>query len=144
VISYVIKPRDIGLNARRRTSDHRGDRHRRVYRVGSWYWRASACPRGPAVPAAASAGLMPRRLCSSVSRACSVLGVCHASPPPSAGGGGRVGALLLSPLIKPGTVSTVNYNHYWLLRSIEDTFGLQHLDDAAMPQVGSFCPDVFG
>ena len=34
-------------------------------------------------------------------------------------GGGRVGALLLSPLIKPGTVSTVPYNHYSSLASWE-------------------------
>ena len=58
--------------------------------------------------------------------------------------GGRTGAVLLSPLIRPGTVSTVAYNHYSLLRSIEDIFGLPHLGDAAMPQVRSFGPDVFG
>ena len=34
-------------------------------------------------------------------------------------GGGRIGAVLLSPLIRPGTVSTVAHNHYSLLRSIE-------------------------
>ena len=59
-------------------------------------------------------------------------------------GGGRIGAVLLSPLIRPGTVSTVDYNHYSLLRTIEDIFGLPHLGDAAMPQVKSFGPDVFG
>jgi phosphatidylinositol-3-phosphatase len=59
-------------------------------------------------------------------------------------GGGRIGAVLLSPLIRPGTVSTVDYNHYSLLRSIEDIFGLPHLSDAAMPQVRSFGPDIFG
>jgi hypothetical protein len=59
-------------------------------------------------------------------------------------GGGRIGAVLLSPLIKPGTVSTVDYNHYSLLRTVEDIFGLPHLGDAAMPQVRSFGPDVFG
>ena len=59
-------------------------------------------------------------------------------------GGGRTGAVLLSPLIRPGTVSTVPYNHYSLLRTIEDIFGLPHLGDAAMPQVRSFGPDVFG
>jgi hypothetical protein len=59
-------------------------------------------------------------------------------------GGGRIGAVLLSPLIRPGTVSTVNYNHYSLLRTVEDIFGLPHLGDAAMPQVRSFGPDVFG
>jgi len=45
-------------------------------------------------------------------------------------GGGRIGAILLSPLIKPGTVSTVPYNHYSLPRTIEDIFGLPHLGDA--------------
>ena len=63
---------------------------------------------------------------------------------PGRRGGGRIGAVLLSPLIRPGTVSTVAYNHYSLLRSIEDIFGLPHLGDAAMPQVRSFGPDVFG
>lgn len=65
-------------------------------------------------------------------------------PGMSGPGGGKVGALLLSPFIKPGTVSTVDYNHYSMLRTIEDIFGLSHLGDAAMPQVRSFGPDVFG
>jgi hypothetical protein len=59
-------------------------------------------------------------------------------------GGGRTGAVLLSPLIRPGTVSAVQYNHYSLLRTIEDIFGLPHLGDAAMPQVRSFGADIFG
>jgi hypothetical protein len=42
-------------------------------------------------------------------------------------GGGRTGAVAISPFIKPGTVSTTDYNHYSSLRTIEDTFGLQHL-----------------
>jgi hypothetical protein len=59
-------------------------------------------------------------------------------------GGGRIGTVLLSPLVRPGTVSTLPYNHYSLLRTIEDIFGLPHLGDAAMPQVRSFGADVFG
>jgi hypothetical protein len=59
-------------------------------------------------------------------------------------GGGDVGAVLLSPFIKGGTVSTVDYNHYSALRTIEDIFGLSHLGDAAMPQVKAFGRDVFG
>lgn len=58
-------------------------------------------------------------------------------------GGGKVGAVLLSPFIRPGTVSTADYNHYSMLRTIEDIFGLSHLGDAAMPQVRSFGADVF-
>jgi hypothetical protein len=59
-------------------------------------------------------------------------------------GGGRIGAVLLSPLIRPGIVSTIPYNHYSLLRTIEDIFGLPHLGDGAMPQARSFGADVFG
>ena len=58
-------------------------------------------------------------------------------------GGGLVGLVALSPFIKPRTVSTVKYNHYSMLRTIEDIFGLSHLGDAAMPQVKSFGSDVF-
>jgi hypothetical protein len=58
-------------------------------------------------------------------------------------GGGRVGAVLLSPYIRPGTVSKVGYNHYSLLRSVEDLFGLRHLGDAQQPGVVSFGPDVY-
>jgi hypothetical protein len=52
-------------------------------------------------------------------------------------GGGSVGALLLSPLIKGGTSSQEPYNHYSLLRSIEDVFGLDHLGYAGLPSVKS-------
>jgi phosphatidylinositol-3-phosphatase len=75
------------------------------------------------------------------------LGPSHPSVPlpgKTGPGGGRIGAVLLSPLIRPGTVSTVPYNHYSLLRTIEDIFGLPYLGDAAMPQVRSFGADVFG
>jgi phosphatidylinositol-3-phosphatase len=58
-------------------------------------------------------------------------------------GGGRVGAVLLSKYIKPGTVSDKPYNHYSMLRSVEDLFGLKHIGDALMPQVHSFGPDVY-
>ena len=37
-------------------------------------------------------------------------------------GGGRIGAVVLSPFVKPGTVSTVAYNHYALLRDRRGDF----------------------
>ena len=58
-------------------------------------------------------------------------------------GGGRIGAVLLSRYIKPGTVSTVPYNHYSLLRSVEDIFGLEHLGYAAEADLRSLGADVF-
>jgi N-acetylated-alpha-linked acidic dipeptidase len=57
-------------------------------------------------------------------------------------GGGRIGAVMISPFIKPGTVASQPYNHYSLLRSIEDFFGLPHLGYAAGAQVRSLGPDV--
>jgi hypothetical protein len=58
-------------------------------------------------------------------------------------GGGRVGAVMLSPCIAPGTVSSASYNHYSLLRWVEDNFGLPHLAEAAPAAVGAFGADVF-
>ncbi len=53
-------------------------------------------------------------------------------------GGDRIGAVLLSPFLAPGTVSTVPFNHYSLLRTVEDIFGLDHLGYAAQPSQRSF------
>jgi phosphatidylinositol-3-phosphatase len=49
------------------------------------------------------------------------------NPGGSGPGGGTVGAVLLSPCISPGTTTQIAYNHYSLLRSVEDNFGLSHL-----------------
>lgn len=57
-------------------------------------------------------------------------------------GGGRVGAVLLSPFIKPGTVSATPYNHYALLASEERFFGLPRLGYAATT-TATFGSDVF-
>jgi len=67
------------------------------------------------------------------------------SPEPGVNGpgGGDIGAVLLSPCIAPGTVSTVPYNHYSMLRSVEDIFGLPHLGYAQLPGETSFGSDIF-
>jgi hypothetical protein len=67
------------------------------------------------------------------------------SPSPGIGGpgGGKTGAVLLSPCIRPGTVSSVSYNHYTMLRSVEDIFGLSHLGYAGLAGGQSFGPDIF-
>jgi hypothetical protein len=64
-------------------------------------------------------------------------------PGPLGTGGGQVGAVLLSPFIKPGTVSTQSYNHYSYLRSMEDIFGLVHLGYAAQNGLQPFGADIF-
>ncbi len=84
-------------------------------------------------------------------------------------GGGDTGTVLISPLIKPGTVSSTYYNHYSTLRTMEDLFltgqtctnpsnadtplaagtvcggldGQGHIGYAAQAGLASFGPDVF-
>jgi Phosphoesterase family/PASTA domain len=68
-------------------------------------------------------------------------------------GGGEEGNVLISPLIKPGTVSQVDYNHYSWLRTMEDMFNVKsaapgldgegHIGYAAQPGLAPFGPDVF-
>jgi len=58
-------------------------------------------------------------------------------------GGGRVGAVVLSRHTTPGTTSTVGYNHYSLLASIEDAFRLPHLGFAAQTGLPRFGRDVY-
>jgi phosphatidylinositol-3-phosphatase len=59
-------------------------------------------------------------------------------------GGGQIATVLISPFIKPGTRSAQEYNHYSLLRSMEDIFGLEHLALANESGLASFGADVFG
>jgi hypothetical protein len=58
-------------------------------------------------------------------------------------GGGRTGTVLISPYIKAGSVNNTPYNHYSLLRSNEDLFGLDHLGYAANAGLKPFGDDVF-
>ncbi len=62
------------------------------------------------------------------------------SPP----GGGKVGLLLLSKYVKPGTLNVSGeYNHYALLRSIENLFGLQPLGYAGATGLLAFDSSVY-
>lgn len=58
-------------------------------------------------------------------------------------GGGRVGALVLSKWTAGGTWSTTPYNHYSLLASIEDIFGLPYLGYAGTAGLDRFGLDVY-
>ncbi len=79
-------------------------------------------------------------------------------------GGGDTGSVLISPFIRPGTVSNVFYNHYSWLRTMEDIFdvkaghdysplpagtvsggldGQGHLGFAAQPGLRPFGRDIF-
>jgi hypothetical protein len=56
----------------------------------------------------------------------------NAAGPSPGEGGGKVGAVLISPFIKAGTVDKTPYNHYSFLRTTEDLFGLAHLGYAGV------------
>jgi hypothetical protein len=75
---------------------------------------------------------------------CYERGLPGAPPPGRFGtGGGRIGAVLLSPFIAPGTLASTPYNHYSLLRTVEDFFELPHLGYAGAPQLQTLGNDVF-
>jgi hypothetical protein len=46
-------------------------------------------------------------------------------------GGGDTGSVLISPFITPGTSSTVEYNHYSWLRTVEDLFDVSNCSGTA-------------
>jgi hypothetical protein len=58
-------------------------------------------------------------------------------------GGGRTGAVLISRFIKPGSVNHTPYNHYSLLRSMEDMYGVPYLGYAGRAGLKGFARDVF-
>jgi Phosphoesterase family len=68
-------------------------------------------------------------------------------------GGGDTGSVLISPYIRPGSVSTAFYNHYSWLRTMEDLFSVRwaspgldgrgHIGYAAQPGLAPFGSDVF-
>ena len=57
-------------------------------------------------------------------------------------GGGRVGAVLVSPCIRPGTVDTTPYNHYSLLRSVERNWHLPFLGYAGQQGLAPLGPQA--
>jgi hypothetical protein len=63
--------------------------------------------------------------------------------PTPGSGGGRTGAVALSPFIRHGTVTQTAYNHFSTLRTVETLFGLPYLGYAGSPDPGAFGHDVF-
>ena len=76
---------------------------------------------------------------------CGEQGLSGANTPPGmqGPGGGRIGAVLISPFIKPGTTSRASYNHYSLLRSVAGFFNVEPLGFAAEEKLRPFGADVF-
>jgi phosphatidylinositol-3-phosphatase len=69
-------------------------------------------------------------------------GPASAEPGKKGPGGGIVGAVVLSPFVRPGTVTRADYNDYSLLATVEDIFGLGRLGEAATV-TSTFGHDVF-
>ena len=67
-----------------------------------------------------------------------------AGPVKPTGGGGRVGLLLISPFVTPGTMNeTAYFNHYSLLLSIEELFELERLGYAGELALTAFDSTVY-
>ncbi len=66
-----------------------------------------------------------------------------AGPVKETGGGGRVGAVLISPFIEPGTTSETYFNHFSLLATIEELFSLEKIGYAAEPAITGFDESIF-
>jgi hypothetical protein len=75
---------------------------------------------------------------------------CDAPPSPNSAqpglngpGGGRVGALVISDHVAPGSTNPTPYNHYSLLCSHENVWKLDHLGFAGAPGLKCFGKDVY-
>jgi hypothetical protein len=106
-------------------------------------------PRIEASPAFRTDGLLIVTFDESDNPASDASACCGEGPSPNSPlpgitglGGGRVGAVLVSRWIKAGSFNDTPYNHYALLASLEDLFGLPHLGYAATVPY-RFARDVF-
>ena len=69
-------------------------------------------------------------------------GPAAAEPGINGPGGGITGAVVLSPFVRPSTVSRTDYNDFSLLATVEDIFGVARLGEAATV-TSTFGNDVF-
>jgi phosphatidylinositol-3-phosphatase len=60
------------------------------------------------------------------------------------GGGGKVGLLMISPLVEAGKVEETEYaNHFTLLKTLETMFGVEPLGYAAEEEMPTLSPELF-
>jgi hypothetical protein len=60
------------------------------------------------------------------------------------GGGGKVGLLMISPLVEAGKVEETEYaNHFTLLKTLETMFGVEPLGYASDEEVPTLSPELF-
>lgn len=110
---------------------------------------SSACCDTPSYPNLASSGTTGPTGATGATGATGPAGATGPTGAPGGevnptGGGGRVGLLLISPYVKPGSVNDTDYfNHYSLLKSVEALFGLTPLGYAADPALPAFDKAIF-
>jgi phospholipase C len=112
-------------------------------------WLRSWVPRILASPAFAQDGLLIVAFDEADNKSAdSAAACCGEGPGPNAPtpgiygmGGGRVGSVVVSPFVSPGSWNNTAYNHYGLLRTIENAFGLSPLGYAGT--VSGFGQDVW-
>jgi hypothetical protein len=62
----------------------------------------------------------------------------------TSGGGGKVGLLMISPFVEPGTVVETEYaNHFTLLKTLETIFGVEPLGYASEEEMPTLSPSLF-
>jgi len=113
-------------------------------------WLKAWVPRITSSPAFKADGMLVITFDESDGPQSDATACCGEGPGPNAAmpgitgmGGGKVGALVISPFTKPGTVSSTSYNHYSLLASVEDLFGLPYLGYAGQSGLNRFGLDVY-
>jgi hypothetical protein len=107
---------------------------------------AGPCDGASTAPAATDAFLarwVPAILRSAAFRKDGLLVVVGERPPAGAPASDPVGAVLVSPFVTAGKRDPRAYDHYGLLRSLEDRLGLRALGLAGARGVRSLRPDVF-
>ena len=100
---------------------------------------ADGSPGGPAAADAFLRDWVPRILESPAYKRDGMLAITFAHPPVP---DDPVGALVLSRWATPGAGSAAAYDHYSMLRSVEDLLGLQHLAKAAAPEARGFAREL--
>ncbi|GAA1251177.1 alkaline phosphatase family protein [Oryzihumus leptocrescens] len=113
-------------------------------------WLKTWVPRITSSPAFQADGMLVITFDESDGPQSDATACCGEGPGPNAAlpgitgmGGGKVGALVLSPFVKAGTVSSTSYNHYSLLASLEDLFGVPYLGYAGASGLNRFGLDVY-
>jgi phosphatidylinositol-3-phosphatase len=117
---------------------------------------APGTPEGAAAADAFLAQLVPKILASAAYRKDGLLMITFGqantapidpatgAPAASTGNPLKVGTLLLSKFVAPNSTDAVAYNPYSLLKTTEELFGLNQLEEAKSPKVKSFAEPLLG